>query len=154
MPLIIIIFSTFICYQIYFQKVIAKKIPSKRKQKIFRILKVRFQGLKENNLGFFEYQIDNKNILFEYKTIRNKNNFSNILKIYLDISNIEDDIKKLCKIHFYCSNIDNRDWVGLHVKAFYGSLNNLAKNSDKTLHEIISDTETYISIKRAERDKK
>jgi hypothetical protein len=147
------IFSIAISYQIYFDKIIAKKIPVKRKQKIFELLKNKFEGLKENDLGFLEYSIDNKNILFEYTTTRIKNSFSNDLNIYLEITNIENDIKKLCKIHFYCSTIDNRDWVKMPVEVLYGSLNNLAKYSTKTVLKIISETEHYISQKTAERDK-
>ena len=155
-PLIIIfctIFSIAIIYQIYFEKIIAKKIPIKRKQKIFELLKNKFEGLKENNLGFLEYNTDNKNILFEYTTTRIKNSFSNNLNIYLDITNIENDIKKLCKIHFYCSTIDNRDWVKMPVEVLYESLDNLAKYSTKTVLKIISETDLYIFQKRAERDK-
>jgi hypothetical protein len=158
MPLsLIIIFcvisSIAISYQIYFEKIMAKKIPVKRKQKIFELLNKEFEGLKENTLGFLEYNLNNKNILFEYTTTRIKNSFSNDLNIYLDITNIENDIKKLCKIHFYCSTIDNRDWVKMPVEVLYESLNNLAKYSPKTVDKIISETEFYISEKRAERDK-
>jgi hypothetical protein len=154
-PLIIIfclILSIAISYQIYFEKIMAKKIPVKRKRKIFELLENEFEGLKENNLGFLEYNIDNKNILFEYTTTRIKNSFSNDLNIYFEITNIENDIKKLCKIHFYCSIIDNRDWVKMPVEVLYESLNNLAKYSTKTVDKIISETEFYISEKRAERD--
>lgn len=147
------IFSIAIGYQIYFEKIMAKKIPVKRKQKIFELLKNEFEGLKENNLDFLEYSIGNKNILFEYTTTRIKNSFSNNLNVYLDITNIENDIKNLCKIHFYCSTIDNRDWVKMPVEVLYESLNNLAKYSTKTVTKIISETEFYISEKRAERDK-
>ncbi len=147
------IFSIGICYQIYFDKIIAKRIPIRRKLKIFELLKNKFEGLKENNLGYLEYKINNKNILFGFTSNRTvKNSFSNNLYIYLDITNIEDDIKKLCKIHFYCSTIDNRDWVEMRVEPFYESLSNLAKYSNKTVQKIISETDFYISQKRAERD--
>jgi len=149
------IFSIGICYQIYFEKVIAKRIPIKRKQKIFELLKSKYERLKENNLGFLEYTINDKNILFGFTSNRSvKNSFSNNLYIYLDITTIEDDIKKLCKIHFYCSIIDNRDWVKIPVEVLYNSLNNLVKHSDETVHKIISDTEIYISQKREERSKR
>jgi len=147
--------SVAICYQIYFEKIIAKRIPVKRKQKIFELLKNKFEGLQENSLGFLEYSINNKNILFGYTSTRTVNNsFSNNLKIYLDITNTEEDIKKLCKIHFYCSTIDNRDWVEMRVDPLYESLNNLAKYSEQTLNKLISKTDFYISQKRAERNKK
>lgn len=120
---------------------------------MFEALKNKFEGLKENSLGFFEYTIDNKNILFEYETIISRNSFSNILKVYFDISTIEEDIKKLCKIHFYCTNIDNRDWVLMPVELLFDSVNNLAKHSHKTVQKLISETEFYISEKRTERDK-
>lgn len=139
-------------YQIYFEKVIAKRIPVKRKQKIFDLLKNEFDGLQENNLGFLEYKIDNKNILFGYTTRRIKNSFSNDLTIYLDINEIEDDIKKLCKIHFYYSTIDNRDYVTMRVDVFYETLNRLVNYSNKTVEKIISDTDFYISQKRTKRD--
>lgn len=143
-----------ICYQIYFEKVIAKKIPIKRKKKIFELLKNKYEGLIENDLGYLEYKIDDKTILFEYSSTRIKNSFSNNLNVYLDITNIEDDIKNLCKIHFYCSNIDSRDYIGIRVDVFYETLNRLAKYSNKTVDKIISETEFYISQKRAERNKK
>ena len=97
-PLIIIfclILSIAISYQIYFEKIMAKKIPVKRKRKIFELLENEFEGLKENNLGFLEYNIDNKNILFEYTTTRIKNSFSNDLNIYFEITNIEKQINEL-----------------------------------------------------------
>lgn len=77
-----------------------------------------------------------------------------MLKIYLDISTIEEDIKNLCKIHFYCTSINNRDYVEMNIYVYYDSLNNLAQNSKKAVKKIISDTENYISEKRRERDKK
>ncbi|RKR09164.1 hypothetical protein C8C83_0780 [Flavobacterium sp. 90] len=152
--LIITILISFICYQIYFEKVITKKVPIQRKEKIFKLLSTKFEGLKENHLGFFEFTLNNKNILFDYKAIRHKNGFSNILKIYLDISTIEEEIKQLCKIHFYCIKIDNKDWIEMPVEVFFDSLNNLVKYSSKTVDRIISETEIYISEKRRERDTK
>lgn len=144
--------SIVICYQIYFEKVVAKRIPIKRKQKILELLKSKYTGLKENNLGYLEHTINNEKILFEFISNRSVNNsFSNNLYIYLDITTIEEDIKKLCKIHFYCSTIDNRDWIKIRVNPFYESLNNLVKHSDETVHKLISDAEFYISQKRAER---
>ena len=148
-----IVLSVGIGYQIYFEKIIAKKIPIKRKKKIFELLKNKYEGLIENDLGYLEYKIDNKTILFKYSSTRFKNSFSNNLFVYFDITNIEDDIKNLCKIHFYCSNIDNRDYVGIRVDVFYETLNRLAKYSKNTVYEIITETEFYISQKRAERDK-
>ncbi|WP_343696987.1 hypothetical protein [Flavobacterium sp.] len=153
--LLFITFSTLvIIYPIYFEFVLVKKIPLKRKEKIFALLSNKFEGLKENNFGFFEITSNNKNILLEYKAIRHKNGFSNILKVYLDISNIEDDIKNLCKIHFYCTKIDNKDWVEMSVNVFFDSIDNLVKYSGKTIDRMISETEIYISEKRTERDKK
>lgn len=151
---IILFFLLIISYRIYFEFVIAKKIPLKRKEKTFELLSNNFEGLKENNLGLFELTVNNKNILFEYKAIRHRNGFSNVLKVYLDISHVEDDIRKLCRIHFYCTNIDNRDWVGMPVDVLFGSIKNLVKYSDKTVNRIISETEIYISEKRRERDRK
>ncbi|WPR72847.1 hypothetical protein SLW70_06885 [Flavobacterium sp. NG2] len=82
----------------------------KRKQKIFELLKNKFEGLKENNLGFFECSIDNKTFLFQYIAgYPYKYRISNHLIVYFEITNIEEDIKKLCKIHFECSTIDKRD---------------------------------------------
>lgn len=152
----IIIFLTIliISYRIYYEIVLAKKIPLKRKEKLLVLLSNKFDGLKENHLGLFEFTLKNRNLLFEYKAIRHKNGFSNYLKVYLDISTIEENIKKLCKIHFYCTNIDNRDWVEMPVDVFFDSLNNLAKYSDKTVNRIISETEIYISEKRRETYKK
>lgn len=152
---LIIIFSIAIGYQIYFDKKFAKKIPVERKLKIFELLKNEFEGLKENQLGFLEYSTENKNILFEYTCVRTvKNSFSNNLRVYLDITNIEDDIKKLCKIHFYCSTIDDKDYVTMPVEVLFPSLPNLANYANKTVGQIISETDFYISHKRAERDKK
>jgi hypothetical protein len=140
-------------HQIYFKKVTAKKISLKRKQKIFELLKNKYQGLKENNLGFFECSIEHKNILFEYIAGHPyKYRISNHLIVYFEITHIEDDIKKLCKIHFNCSTIDNRDWVRERVDVLLSnSLNSLVRYSEKTIQRIISETELYISQKRTER---
>ncbi|KAF2331943.1 hypothetical protein [Flavobacterium daemonense] len=144
--------SMVFCYEIFFEKAIVTKITSKRRQKIFELLKNKYEGLKENDLGFFEYSISNKTLLFEYILTEGRNRL-NILKVYLDISTIEEDIKQLCKIHFYCKKIDNRDWVEMPVEVFFDTLNNLVKNSSKTVSNIIAETESYISEKRVERDK-
>ena len=141
-------------HQFYFDKVIAKKITLKRKQIIFELLKDKFEGLKEINPGFFECHLNNKNILFQYIAgTPHKYRISNHSIIYFEISNVEDDIKKLCKIHFNCSTIDNRDWVKKPVDLLLSnSLNSLVNNSEKTIQKIISETEIYISQKRRERD--
>lgn len=138
----------------YFEKVMAKRIIKKRKEKIFKLLKNDFEGLKENNFGFFEYKINTKYILFDYTATIYRLSISNHLCVYLDINDLEDDIKKLCKIQFYCSNIENRDYVTMPVEVFYETLNRLSKHSKKTVQEIISNTDYYISQKRDERDKK
>lgn len=151
--IIVLIILIFVCYEIYFERVILKKMASKRRQKIFELLENKYEGLKENDLGFFEYSVNNKNILFEYILAGDRNK-SNVLKVYLDISIIEEDIKKLCKIHFYCKNIDNRDWVEMPVEVFFDTLKNLAKYSSNTVSKIIFETESYIGEKRAERNKK
>lgn len=142
-------------FQIYFDRVIVKKVSSKRKHKIFELLKNKYEGLKENELGSFECNIDNKNILFEFATSVYRYNISNHLTVYFEITDIEEDIKKLCKIHFNCSTIDNRDYVKEQVDVlFSNSLNSLVNESEKILPKIISETEFYISQKRAERDNK
>lgn len=153
---ILIIALPLIGFQIYFDRVIAPKIPAKRKQKIFELLKDQFKGLQENNLGFFECNIDNKNIVFQYITgAPYRYHISNHLTVYFEITDIEEDIKKLCKIHFNCSTIDNRDYVKEQVDVlFSNSLNSLVNESEKILPKIISETEFYISQKRAERDNK
>lgn len=151
---LILFFSITIGFSIYFEKVIAKRIPVSRKQKIYELLKNDFKELKENNLGFFECDIDGKKILFEYIVTRYKFNFSNYLYLYLDITNLEEDIKKLCKIHFYCSNIDNRDWVKMEVTVLFSTVDILAKHSKKTVNELISETSIYILQKRVEQTKK
>ena len=140
--------------QFYFDRVIAKKISSKRTQVIFELLKGKFEGLKEINPGFFECHLNNKNILFQYIAgTPHKYRISNHSIIHFEISNVEDDIKKLCKIHFNCSTIDNRDWVKKPVDLLLSnSLNSLVNNSEKTIQKIISETEIYISQKRRERD--
>ncbi|MBZ4041267.1 hypothetical protein [Flavobacterium hibisci] len=150
---IALVILLFACYIFYVQQKFEMHPASERRQKMFELLNQQYEGLKENNLGYFEYSINNKNILFEYKTYRSKT-VVNILKVYVDISNIEEDIRKLCKIHFYCVNIDNRDWVEMPVDVIFDTLNNLAKKSNKTVSKIISETEIYISEKRTERDKK
>lgn len=147
--LIITIFVLITAYQVYS----GFGTFSDKKQKIFELLKNKYPGLKENKLGLFEYSINGKNLLFEYTVIEGRQK-SNILKVYLDISPIEEDIKKLCKIHFYCTNIDNRDWVEMSVDIYFDSLKNLANHSTKTVNRIISETGGYISEKRLERDKK
>jgi hypothetical protein len=143
----------FITSRIYFEIIIFERISSEKKQKIFSLLKNNFQGLKENHFGFFECKINNHNLLFEFKILRTQQ-VSNTLKVFLDMSEIEEDIKKLCKIHFYCTHIDNRDWVEMPVDLYFDSLGNLAKHSTKTVNRIIRETESYISEKRKERDKK
>jgi hypothetical protein len=153
---ILIILLPLISSQIYYNKVIAKKVTLKRKHKIFELLKDKFAGLKEINPGVFECDINNnKNILFQYIAGHPyRYRISNHLIVYLEISNIEEDIKKLCKIHFECSTIDNRDWVKKPVDLFLSnSLNSLVNYSEKTIKSMISETEFYISEKRAERDK-
>lgn len=152
---ILIILLPLISSQIYYNKVIAKKVTLKRKQKIFELLKDKFEGLKEINLGFFECNINNKNILFQYIAGHPyRYHISNHLIVYFEITNIEEDIKKLCKIHFNCSTIDNRDWVKEPIDVLLSnSLNSLVNYSEKTIQRVISETEFYISEKRAERDK-
>lgn len=142
-------------FQIYFDRVIVKKVSSKRKHKIFELLKNKYEGLKENELGSFECNIDNKNILFEFTTSVYRYNISNHLTVYFEITDIEENIKKLCKIHFNCSTFNNRDWVKEPVDVLISnSLSSLVKYSEKTIQRVISETEFYISQKRTERDKK
>ena len=128
-------------------------MPLERKQKMYELLKNKYTGLKENDLGLFEYRTSNYTILFEYKIITSRR-VSNILKLYLDISAIEEDIKQLCKIHFYCKKIDNKDYVEMPVEVYFDSLYNLSEHSTKIVNRIISETGSYISEKRSERDKK
>ncbi|WP_123872344.1 hypothetical protein [Flavobacterium oncorhynchi] len=120
---------------------------------MFELLKNKYSGLKENDLNFFEYKTTNHNILFEYKLITSRR-VSNSLKVYLDISAIEEDIKQLCRIHFYCTKINNRDYVEMPVEAYFDSLYNLSETSPKIVNRIISETESYISEKRKKRDEK
>lgn len=154
MPFYLIIsLLIFIYYVFYLQQTFDISNAEERKHKIFELLKKKYQGLKENDLGFFEYSTNSKNILFGYKTYRSKT-ITNILKVYLDISTVEEDIKNLCKIHFNCTNIDDRDWVEMPVEVLFDTLNNLAKKSSKTVTKIISETDFYISQKREERGEK
>lgn len=150
---IFLLMAMLIVHKIYFNKVIAKKISLKRKQKIFELLKNKFEGLKENDLGYFECNFNNKKVLLKYLAGHPyKYRISNHLTIYIEITHIEDDIKKLCKIHFNCSTIDNRDWVKEQVDILLSnSLNSLVKYSEKTIQRVISETEFYISQKRSER---
>lgn len=144
--------SIFLCYSYFDQKTL-KKMPLERKQQMFELLKNKYDGLKENDLNLFEYKTPNHTIFFEYKLITSRR-ISNSLKVYLDISAIEEDIKHLCRIHFYCTKIDNRDYVEMPVEVYFDSLYNLSEHSTKIVNRIITETENYISEKRKERDKK
>ena len=141
-------------YQNYFDRVVAKRIIANRKDEIYELLKKEFEGLQENDLGFLEYKINSKTILFEYYCVRIRNGFQDHLKIHLEISDLEEDIKKLCKIHFYCLSIDERDYVTLPVDIFHKTLHRLAKHAGKTITKVISETDLYILEKRNKRDLK
>lgn len=107
---------------------------------MFELLKNKYDGLKENDLNLFEYKTPNHTIFFEYKLITSRR-ISNSLKVYLDISAIEEDIKHLCSIE-------------MPVEVYFDSLYNLSEHSTKIVNRIITETENYISEKRKERDKK
>ena len=150
----ILLFFLVLLYQSYFDRVVAKRIITNRKEEIYELLKKEFEGLQENDFGFLEYKFDSKIIMFEYYCVRTRNGFNNHLKIYLDISDLEEDIKKLCKIHFYCFNAGERDYVTMPVDIFYKTLNRLVKNSPKTIAKIIAETDLYVLEKRNKRDLK
>ena len=150
--LTILLFFLVLLYQNYFDRVVAKRIITNRKEEIYELLKKEFEGLQENDFGFLEYKFDSKIIMFEYYCVRTRNGFNNQLKIYLDISDLEEDIKKLCKIHFYCFSEGERDYVTMPVDIFYKTLNRLVKNSPKTIAKIIAETDLYVFEKRNKRD--
>lgn len=152
--IMLLILVLVLLYQSYFDRIVAKRIIANRKDEIYELLKKEFEGLQENDLGFLEYKFKSKTILFEYYCVRVRHGFQDHLKIYLDISDLEEDIKKLCKIHFYCFNVDERDYVTMPVDIFCTTMVRLVKHSSKTIAKIIADTEDYISEKREERDKK
>lgn len=151
--IIFLVFLAIIYFVYTFEKDARKKTPLERKQQMFELLKNKYNGLKENDLNFFEYNTNNHTILFEYKLIASRR-VSNNLKVYLDITAIEEDIKQLCKIHFYCTKIDNRDYVEMPVDVYYDTLYNLSEHSTKIVKRIIAETESYISEKRTKRDRK
>ena len=146
------IFFLVLLYQSYFDRVIAKRIITNRKEEIYELLKKEYKDLQENDLGFLEYKFDSKNIMFEYYCVRTRNGFNNHLKIHLDMSNLEEDIKKLCTIHFYCFSAGERDYVTMPVDIFYKTMNRLVKHSSKTNDKIIAETDLYVLEKRNKRD--
>ena len=150
--LTILLFFLVLLYQSYFDRVVTKRIITNRKEKIYELLKKEFKGLQENDFGFLEYKFDSKIIMFEYYCVSGRNSFQDHLKIYLDISDLEEDIKKLCKIHFYCFTAGERDYVTMPVDIFYKTLNRLVKHSPETIAKIIAETDLYVFEKRNKRD--
>ncbi|MDQ5928392.1 MAG: hypothetical protein QG594_166, partial [Bacteroidota bacterium] len=78
---------------------------------------------------------------------------SNNIRVHLDITSLEENIKTLCKIHFGCSKINGHDYVTMPVEKYFMLLNSIAKQSRKVVDKIISETEAYVFQKRTEQKK-
>lgn len=154
---IVILPLIFLTIDFYFREIRESKVTSKRKEKIHNLLIEKYGNGKKTSEGDLECLIKRKNIIFKYHTSLSHQSYvlNNFLTLYIDISNIENDIKKLCKIHFFCQEIDSRDCIRSSVNSslFNNSLKTLVKNSENVLESIIEKSDTYISQKREEKRK-
>ncbi len=67
--------------------------------------------------------------------------------VYLDVSNYDNTIIDKLKIHFYCNNVDNKDWVCLTVGSNSirpKTIKFLVNESENTIEEVISKTDKYV----------
>ncbi|AWV97044.1 hypothetical protein [Arcticibacterium luteifluviistationis] len=142
----------FLTIDFYFREIRESKVTVKRKEKIHELLIEKYGNGKKNSEGDLECLIKNRNIIFKYHTCLSHKGYviNNFLTLYMDISNIESDIKELCKIHFFCSKIDSRDCIYSPVGSslFSNSLKTLVKNSENALESIIGKSDIYIQKKR------
>ncbi|WP_341225373.1 hypothetical protein [uncultured Arcticibacterium sp.] len=145
----------FLAIDFYFREIRESKVTLKRKEKVHNLLIGKYGNGKKTSEGDLECLIKNKNIIFKYHTSLSHQSYvlNNFLTLYLDISNIESDIKKLCKVHFFCDEIDSRDCICSSVNSslFSNSLKTLVENSENALESIIEKSDTYIWQKREEK---
>lgn len=136
---------------IYFDKEIFFSFyKEKRKMKMRKFLLEKYENIKDKSDNYFEFEINNHKFLFLYRceTSSGLFNYKNHLDIYLDITQLDEDLLKLFKIHFNWKRIDNRYWITEPINLrLRDSIPVLVKNSEKRLEKLISDYENYLEEK-------
>ncbi len=137
---------------IYIEEIHHPKVFLKRKKTINSLLFEKYKNGKELSENYFSSKVYNRNIIFLYSSNVSSRGYKiqNSLAVYLDISHLDENIKRLCKIHFYCKNIDDKEYIYSNVTSsfFSNSLKTLTNNSDKTIKSIIQKSEKYIIEKK------
>ena len=146
-----IFIGLFLIALIFFDKEILFNFSKKkRKIKMRKLLLEKYEDIKDKSDKYFESEINNQKILFLYRCETNSGlfNYQNHLDIYLEITSLDDNLLKLCKVHFNWERIDNRDWITKPINfRLRNSIPTLVKNSEKRIEKLISDYENYLKEK-------
>jgi|GEM_PF-3450269 len=128
------------------------KVEILRGQRVFAYLKSVYGSGAEIQKGYFEFHFQDRTILFRYFSDVVKNlRIDNNLILYLDISQLDPYLQKLCRIHFYCTDFDNRTWVMERVDTFFSSSTKaLSRQSIKTVKRLIEEVDQYVEEKTAQ----
>ncbi|MFI1772323.1 hypothetical protein [Thalassobellus citreus] len=139
----------FTLINIYFEEVYYHKVTSKRRKKIYELISEKYGNGKITENEHFKSLIENRNILFYYHSSIYRFRINNFLSIYIDISDLNENIKQFCRIHFHCKKLEDRDYICSNVSysLFSNSLKTLTKNSEKSIKDIIKKSEKYIAEK-------
>ena len=122
-----------------------------RRKKTLKLLSDKYPKGKIDTNNRFKTVYNTHNILIDYKyyNVTYSSINKNTLNIYLDISDLEDDLKSLCKIHFNCRKIEDKDYIYIpRVFAWKYSLKSLVKNSEKHMKHMVFKYEQYVNEKR------
>ncbi|SMD35109.1 hypothetical protein SAMN04488029_2346 [Reichenbachiella faecimaris] len=144
------IISVTIIWLVFFYKeeFYIHKIEKLRKEKIYTLLCEKYNGGKETPSGNFEVIYFGEAVLFSYGCISTRGGIRNDLKIFCEITDLDERLKTLCKIHFYYEKLEERDWIHVPFSfSWRNSIQYLAKNSDKRIIEIRTELVKYINEK-------
>lgn len=143
-----ILITIIIFWSLYHDIVLVEKIKIRRKNNFLKLLKTTFPEGDINDSEEMEINIRNEKILITLNMFKIGRTIKNQIIIHLEITNIDERLKGLCRIKYNCAKIKEQEYITLVEDQLINSISYLVKKTPKIIESTIAEYQYYIKEKQ------
>lgn len=143
-----VLITIIIFWSLYHDIVLVEKIKIRRKNNFLKLLKTTFPDGDINDSKELEINISNEKILISFNMLKIGRTIKNQLIIHLEITNIDERLKELCRIKYDCTKIKEQEYIRIVEDQLINSISYLVKKAPKIIENTIAEYQYYIKEKQ------
>lgn len=143
-----ILITIIISWSLYNDIVLVEKIKIRRKNNFLKLLKTTFPEGDINDSEEMEINVRNEKIIISFNIFKIGRTIKNQLIIHLEITNIDERLKQLCRIKYDCTKIKEQEYIRIVEDQLVNSISDLVKKTPVLIENTIAEYQYYIKEKQ------